>query len=133
MDMLFDNCPSDQSYRSKTIQNEIIEICGELITEHLIKEIREAKFFTILADDTTDCSNMEQLPIILRFVNKHLEVREEFLGFIPCLKCLTGEALSAEIKNFIQSYDGAGNMVGNFSGIILWANFEHYHCRILLY
>jgi hypothetical protein len=69
------------------------------------------------------------MAMVLRFVDKHFKVREEFLGFIPCLKGLTGEALSAEIKNFIQSvglrmeecrgqgYDGAGNMAGKFSGV----------------
>lgn len=62
-------------------------------------------------------------------MDNNFKVREEFLGFIPCMKGLSGEALSTEIKNFIQSirlrmeecrgqgYDGAGNMAGKFSGV----------------
>ena len=129
MDVLFENCPSNQTYRSKTIQNEIINICGELITEKIVEEIKDAKFFTVLADEATDCSNVEQMAIVLRFVDNNLKVREEFLGFISCMKGLSGEALSTEIKNFIQSvglrmeecrgqrYDSAGNMADKFFGV----------------
>ena len=35
-------------------QNEIIKICGEMITEELITEVKEAKFFCVLADEATD-------------------------------------------------------------------------------
>ena len=52
-DLLFDNCLSNQTYRSKTIQNEIINICGEIIFEKIIEETKDAKFFTILADEAT--------------------------------------------------------------------------------
>ncbi|CAB4043830.1 52 kDa repressor of the inhibitor of the kinase-like, partial [Paramuricea clavata] len=94
MDEMFKDCPSNQTYRSKTIQNKIIEICGAMLSEALVTEIRE-----------------------------------EFLGFIPCQKGLSGEALSEEISNFIkgidlgmedcrgQGYDGAGNMAGKLSGV----------------
>ena len=44
-------------YRSKTIQNELIECCGDFIQEKLISEIKKAKFFTVLADETPDISN----------------------------------------------------------------------------
>ena len=90
MDVLFENCPSNQTYRSKTIQNEIINICGELITEKIVEEIKDAKFFAILADEVTDCSNVEQMAIVLRFMDNNFKVREEFLGFIPCMKGLSG-------------------------------------------
>jgi hypothetical protein len=35
-------------------QNEIIKICGEMITEELITKVKEAKFFCVLADEATD-------------------------------------------------------------------------------
>ena len=59
MDELFKDCPSNQTYRSKTIQNEILEICGEMITEVLAGEIKDAKFFSILVDKATDFANVE--------------------------------------------------------------------------
>ena len=39
--------------------------------------------FTVLADEATDCSNVEQMAIVLRFIDNFFKVREEFLGFIP--------------------------------------------------
>ena len=80
MDVLFNNCASNQTYRSKTIQNELIEVCGELTTEKIVNEIKDAD---VLADEATDCSNVEQMAIVLRFVDNFFKVREEFLGFIP--------------------------------------------------
>ena len=47
MDEVFKDCPSNQTYRSKTIQNEILEICGEMITEILVGEVKHAKFFSV--------------------------------------------------------------------------------------
>ena len=139
MDLLFSDCASNQTYRSKTIQNEIIEICGELITEEIVNEIKDAKFFTVY------CSNVEQMAIVLRFIDNFFKVREEFLRFVPCMEGLSGEALSTEIKNFIQSvglrmeecrgqgYDGAGNMAGKLSGVAarILQNYEkavYVHC-----
>ena len=54
MDEIFKDCPSNQTYQSKTIKNEIIKICGEMITEELITEVKEVKFFCVLADEATD-------------------------------------------------------------------------------
>ena len=44
-DVLFNTSPSNQTYRSKTFQNEIIEICGDMITERLVDDVKRAKFF----------------------------------------------------------------------------------------
>ena len=45
-----------KSYISKTVQNELIEICGEQIIESITKDLQAAKFFSVIADDTTDIS-----------------------------------------------------------------------------
>ena len=59
--VLFDehlrNAPKSATYKSKTTQNEIIRTCKRIITDHLVKEIRRANFFSILADETLDISN----------------------------------------------------------------------------
>ena len=132
MDELFKDCPSNQTYCSKTIQNEILEICGEMTTEILVGEIKHGKFFSILADEATDCSNIEQMAVVLRFVDSSFKIREEFLGFVPCQKRLSGEALAEEISTFItsiglrmqdcrgQGYDGVGNMAGKYGWKIFW-------------
>ena len=49
------NHSKNASYFSQQSQNEIIECCGELISETIVKRVKEANFFTILADEAMDC------------------------------------------------------------------------------
>jgi hypothetical protein len=53
------------SYRSKSTQNELVELCGNHIREKLLNEIREAMFFAISADEVADASNKEQMSIVV--------------------------------------------------------------------
>ena len=71
------------TYVSPTIQNEIIHIIGkDLIQARLVKEIKNAKFFTIMADDVTS-HNVEQMALCVRFVQN---IGEEFLQFSKPLR-----------------------------------------------
>lgn len=57
-------------YTSKTIQNELIDVCGDFMRSSILKEIRQAKFFAVMADEATDFANTEQLALALRFVKQ---------------------------------------------------------------
>ena len=146
MDLLFKDCPANKMYRSKTIQNDILEICGDMVKEVIVEEVKKAKFFTVLADEATDCSNIEQMALVLRFLDSSDKIGEDFLGFIACEDGLTGLALSQEITNFVgdqglsmddchgQGYDGAGNMAGKLSGVAACIQGTHekaiyVHCN----
>ena len=48
------NAADNSKYTSPDIQNELIEICGNEVKEVLLKECRDAPYFAILADETTD-------------------------------------------------------------------------------
>ena len=61
---LFKSTSKNMTYKSKTTQNKIIDICGDLITKK-ITEICKAKFYSILADEASDCGNIEQLSIVI--------------------------------------------------------------------
>ena len=45
------------TYISTAIQNELISICGELISENIVSDILKAKNFSVLADETADTSH----------------------------------------------------------------------------
>ena len=51
--------PMNALYTSQIIQNEMIDVIGNAIEDQIIDEIQAAKFFTILADEVTDCSKLE--------------------------------------------------------------------------
>ena len=88
----------------------------------------ESKFFAVLADEASHVSNIEQMPIVLRFFDSNSEIREAFMGFVECDEGVTGEAVSTKIlesveKLFLdmrlcrgQGYDGARNMAGKCQG-----------------
>ena len=116
-------------YTSKTIQNELIEVCGGIIRNTILKEVRAANLFSILADEATDAANDEQLAISLRYVNQSCQrIEERFLAFSECITGVTGEAIADQLLHHLrnwqlsglqlcgQMYDGAGAMAGKTRG-----------------
>ena len=118
-------CIKNASYISKTSQNELICCCGKFIKDALIKDIKESNCFSILADEASDCSDQEQLSLVLRFVDKDREIREELLGFLHCDLGLTGETLAETILTEIGNltldinncHDGAASVSGHINGL----------------
>ena len=78
-------CSKNASYISKTSQNDLISCCGQFITKLVVRKIKENQFFfSILADEASDCSNQEQLSLVIRYVDSDCVIREEFLGISYC-------------------------------------------------
>ena len=69
-----ETAPINALYTSKSIQNEMIDVIGSAIEAQIIKEIQAAKFFKILADEVTNCSNLEQVSIVIRFVDSDINI-----------------------------------------------------------
>lgn len=86
------NSQSRATYISKTTQNELIKIAGECILEEIISRVKDAKFYSVIFDETTDLSHTSQMSLVLRYVHLN-NVREDFVGFID-LHQLTYDHLS---------------------------------------
>lgn len=111
-------------YVSKTVQNELISICGNHIQKKILKEIRIAGFYSVIADEATDAANQEQLSITIRYVGNVVPC----LGFLHCQTGVTGEAIAGNILSQLntwqlptsllhgQSYDGAWSISGSVRG-----------------
>ena len=124
----FETAAKNATYKSKTIQNEIINSIGGFIQQKIVDEVKEAGFFTVIADETPDVSRKEQMPLTLRYVDKDAVTKEKFVRFIECDKGTSAEAISAKIKEAVkdlgldlqkvrgQGYDGASNMSGRIAG-----------------
>ena len=83
-------------YTSKTIQNELIGICGDLLVNEILKRVRTSSFFSITADEATDAANDEQLSICIRFADGTVPC-ERFLAFHECLSGVSGKAIADSI------------------------------------
>ena len=121
-----ENSPKNAQYTSKAIQNELINIIGSHIWTSILEKIKQAKFFSVIADEVTNTSNLEQLPICLRYVFDS-KIKEVFIDFVA-VERITGKVLAEAIINCLtnwglslrdlrgQCYDGSANMSGARSG-----------------
>ena len=97
----FERAPKNATYRSKSVQNELIQCCAGFIRNKLTTEIKKAKYFSVLADEARDCSNKEQMSFIIRFVDENDEIREEFLEFVHCPNGIKGEQICHLVKDTV--------------------------------
>ena len=54
-------------YTSPDIQNEVIQIYGEMIVDNIVQDCNKCPCFGFIADEATDCSKIEQMALCVRF------------------------------------------------------------------
>ncbi|XP_021724324.1 zinc finger MYM-type protein 1-like [Chenopodium quinoa] len=123
-----ENAPKNCQMISPSIQKDIINCCAKETTRCIIEEVGD-DYFAILADESSDVSQKEQLALVLRFVNRDSgKVMERFLGIVH-----VGDTTALTLKDAImsllvehslspsmirgQGYDGASNMKGEINGL----------------
>ena len=90
------------TYRSPKCQNEMIYVTGvNSIQQHLINEIKGAKFHAVMADEVTSM-NDELLSICFRYVDGQKDIREVFLQFLK-LERITESDISEALLSFYKS------------------------------
>lgn len=132
------------TYLSPDIQNQIISIIGnDFIRPKIVQEVKEAKYFSIICDEATSAKT-EYMSLVLRFVDKSRDIREEFLGFVPVLRT-SGQLLAEKIMETLdhhnielancrgQGYDGAAAMSSSRCGVQAVISEEntkalYFHC-----
>jgi len=115
-------------YTSSSIQNEVVSACNRIILRKLVSRLNEAQCFSVLADETTDIATLQQMCIVVRYVEaKTGYVKEDFLQFEPVTSA-TGKSIAEKIISSLkkygvsleylrgQGYDGAAAMSGEFRG-----------------
>lgn len=98
------------------------------VLRQMLKDIREVRYFSILADETRDINNQEQLSICIRWVGSDFVIHEDFIGLCQVEKT-TASFLTDAIKDILlrctlplslcrgQGYDGAAAMMGHLNGV----------------
>ena len=103
------------------------------------------KYWSLMADETQDCSTTEQVSICVRYVNTKGEVCEDFAGYIKLEKMdaqtiadtllSTIQGWGLDMSNLVaQGYDGASVMSSEKSGVQAkvkekYPNVTYVHCR----
>ena len=67
-------------YTVHEVQNKLLFIMALQILCHIAAQIQSAVFFTVMLDETTDCSNKEQTMLVFKWVDDDVTAHEEFIG-----------------------------------------------------
>jgi hypothetical protein len=139
------SAPNNSQYLSHRIQNELIHLIGVQLQETILRPCREAPFFSLIIDETTDVSVKEQVSFIILFVSSDGLRHEEFIGFEETadttgetlfnLVCRKLENLGLDMSKLVGlGFDGAANMSGKVKGLQARISAkvptaQYVHCR----
>ena len=117
------------SYLSSTFCEEIINLMGSQVLKCIFCSIKKSKYFSVSVDSTLDEAHIDQLTIIIRYMDmEKLIPNERFLTFIPKTGH-NGREMTEALLNYLesngislhdcrgQSYDNAANMSGKYCGM----------------
>ena len=108
------------TYISPSSLNDIIEVIGfDYIQNKIILEIKQAPYFSIIADEISSHNN-EYLSLCLRYVDSSCEIQEKFVAFVKVPRTRASDISNAildmleKLKLSVldlrgQCYDGASN------------------------
>ena len=101
---------------------------GHSVLRKIIGYTHKSPFLAIMADETADVSNKEQLAIIIRWVSDSFDVFEEFLGMYS-LNTTDADSIVSAITDVLlrfqisitkirgQCYNGCNTMAGLKGGV----------------
>ena len=90
----------------------------------IVEDIKTAKVFTVMMDETTDISGNEQATIIIWFVDNEESIQEHLIGFSDVSRTDSETLFTLTLLNIRgQCYDGASNMSGEHRGPVFSLGF----------
>ena len=88
----------------------------------IASDIAESGYYSIMADESTDAGNIEQLVIYIRWMDKEMTVCDKFIGLMPVTQtnadtivvCIKDVLLCMNLSQEAhwQCYDGCWTMTG---------------------
>ena len=133
---------------SKDSVVQFIEALGQWVEEFILKRLRQAPFYSLMANKCTDITTVEELSIYCRWVEDGLPV-EHFLDIIPLTKA-DAKTIYTTLVDVLRAkdiplsklvgmgFDGAATFSGKRNGVqsLLKKNsphalYVHCHCHLL--
>jgi len=115
--------PRNATYASHEIQNELVDVMSSIVKEAIVQEVGDSGF-TLKVDGTRDSTGVENISIVLRFLNEDTKVVAERLFSLATSSSCDPQALTEVIcseldiaglatsKILSQVYDGAAVISG---------------------
>ena len=119
--------PYHFSYMSAKSQNEFISLIGSAVRMKIIDEIKLSGIFAVMADTTPDSSHVDQISLIVRYVDENFEIKERLIMISEITK-KSGDAFAQKIIEMLQElrlplssirfqcYDTTASMSGAYNG-----------------
>ena len=119
--------PYKVTYLSNNSQNEYINLTGDKVRKLIAEEIVSAKLFAVVADTTPDKSHRDQISLVIRYVNKRIDIKERLVK-ISEIKGKTGTEFAEKVLSMLeelhvqsggirfQCYDTTSSMSGKYNG-----------------
>jgi len=131
-------------YCSHQIQNELLQVMANKINREIADKIKQAKYFSIMANEVTDASNQEQVVVCMHWVDNELQPHENFLGLYK-VDNIESNTIVGILNDILlrmnltlskcrgQCYDGASNMAGSRSGVstVIFRGTMYYVYQLL--
>ena len=79
----------------------LLHIMGDMVRKMICDSVQQAGLFTLMANESKDCSKIEQFSIVFRFANVDTGIiYEKFLAYIHATSC-TPDSLTSYIKEVL--------------------------------
>ena len=111
---------------NKYMTHEILDHLENLVVlsgrKKLVRQIKTAKFYSIICDESTDMSKIEQMSFSVRYCTDDYDIHEDFIGMMPCDEGVTSKSLLKYVKDILlrcefqndkligMAFDGASAM-----------------------
>lgn len=130
--------PRNASYLGHATQNEILEIMAGLVRQKIQSEVCNARFYTLIVDESKDISKKEQMAVVLRYVHSGV-IHERFIEYVHASK-LDAASLTSYILHVLselqldiqlcvsQCYDEWGDEWGIFRSECQNQGIEQQSC-----
>ena len=84
--------------------NQLLVVMGGLVRGKVCKAVQDARYYSLLGDETKDVSKVEQLAIVLRYVDvQTATIYERFLPYVPA-ENLNAESLAKNILTILRNH-----------------------------
>lgn len=82
----------------------MLHLLGEMVRENILFKIKKSGVFSFIIYTTTNLSNIEQLSLVIRFINENVEVEERLIA-LENVADARGIGMFNVVCNICQKYD----------------------------
>ena len=123
---------------SPIIANEMIKLMGNTLLRQILRQINESTlWYAIMADETANITNKEQLSLSIRWFASDYNIHEDFISLVHVSR-ITVDVITSAIEDILirctlplsqcrgQVYDGASIMMGHLNGVAMQIRKEEH-------